>query len=760
MTKAKEISRRTRAASGVLVCALTAAPALAQDAVPAAGQVEEIVITATKRTTLLQTTPIAVTAITGMQLDFLDARDFAAYARRVPGLNAVDQGAGRKRYIIRGIATDDSNRSQATVAQYVDEVAITNSFGQQPDPRLIDVERVEVLRGPQGTTFGARSMAGAIRTITRKPAMDRVQGNVQLQGSFTKFGGLNASAEAVLNTPVVENVLAVRAAGFYARDEGYVDNVFAGGTFTARANQLPPGVPVPPPTVIARVDDENYSDVRFFGGRILARWTPSDRLTVDAMGLVQKGRIGAPSFYSVQATGNESRGLVMELIGNGASDDDLQVATLTASYDLDFATLTAVGAYSNRDNASDAMANVTGTLDNSGPGTTRAFGNDITGRTAEIRLVSNDDAQLQWLIGGYAFWSQTNSRQRDYLGFTRVVVQHQLSYGDSREKAVFGELSYRFTDRIGVTAGVRYSDYYDRMQRYVIVSPGNVFPPGFVTPESFAEDNVSWKFDVDYRVSDDVFLYAVAAQGFRPGGFNPAPPPSVTNFPASFASDGLWSYELGAKTSWLENRLTANGAVYTVDWSDIQVLSFTPGVGTMLIPFTTNAGSADIYGAELELTARPAEGLTFDLALNHFLKAELTADMPPSANGLRPLNGDPLPNNSKWSFNLGVEYRRAVWGGLDGFVRLDWSHAGRRTTGFRPTLQNGAVNNGYNNLAAYNLIDARIGVGTREWRATFFVENIFDERPVINQQNFAPLPVTIRNTRRPRTVGVSMRKEW
>lgn len=725
---------------------------------PVGPHVEEIVITATKRETFLQSTPIAVTAITGAQLDFLGAREFSDYARRVPGLNAIDQGAGRKRYIIRGINAEDSNRSQASVAQYVDEVAITNSFGQQPDPRLVDIERVEVLRGPQGTTFGARSMAGAIRTITRKPVMNSVEGSAQVQGSFTRFGGLNTSAEAVLNTPVVDNVLAVRAAAFYARDEGYIDNVFAGGTFTARPNQLPPGSAVPPPTVIAPIDQENYSDVRFYGVRLLARWQPTDRLTVDAMGLLQDGKVAAPSFYNVEASGDESRGLIMEFIGAGAIDDDLRIATVTAAYDFDFATLTGVTAFSNRNNAAPAMAAVTGALDNNGPGSTRAFGNDITGRTLEARLASNGEGPLQWLFGGYSFWSQSNGRQRDYFAFTNFLQTDQYNYVDSKEHAAFGEVSYAITPRLTATAGVRWSDYYDTQQRLVITSPGA--PPGLAARESFSEDTVTWKFDLDYQATDDVFLYAVAAQGFRPGGFNPAPPPSVTNFPGSFDSDGLWSYELGAKTTWLDQRLVANGALYKIDWSDIQVLSYTPGVGTMLIPFTTNAGSADLIGAELEMTARLTHNFSVDLALNHFFKSRLTEDMPASANGLRPLSGDPLPNNAPWSFNLGGEYRRALPGGFEGSARLDWSYVGRRTTGFRPALTTGAVNNAYNDLAPYGTANLRLGLGKDDWRATLFVENIFDARPAINQQNFTPLPVTIRTTRKPRSAGISLRKEW
>lgn len=730
--------------------------ALAAEAAP---QIEEIVITATKRETVLRRTPIAVSAITGAQLDFLDARDFNAYAARAPGLSAIDQGVGRKRYIIRGISTQDSNLSQATVAQYLDEVPITNSFGQQPDPRLVDVERVEVLRGPQGTTFGARSMAGAVRTITRKPVMDRYEGSVQVTGSGTRFGGLNAGVEGTANAPLVNDVLALRVAAFYTRNEGYIDNVFPGGTFVAQPGQLPPGRPLPPPVTIAPIDEENFSDATIYGGRAALRWRPSDDLTVDVMGLAQKSETGGAPFYNVQASGDESGGLISQIIGNDGNEDTLLIGTATVSYDLGGAILTAVASYADRDNANAAAAVVAGVLSDSGPGSTRAFGGKTGSTTVEARLASTGDGPLQWLGGAYAFWQYIDNHRRDYIGYADDVASEELIDDDSRESAVFGEVSYTVLDRLTATAGVRYARYNSRLQRFVVISV-NSGPLGYTPVQKFDEDALTWKFQLAGQLTDTAFVYATVAEGFRPGGFNASSPPGVTGVPADFGSDTLWSYEVGAKTTRWGERVSANGALYKVDWNDMQAVGYARGLGPNLISYTTNAGSAEIIGAELEMTVRPARSLSFDLALNHFLKAELTSDMPETATGLAPRAGDPLPNNARWSFNLGGEYRRPLGAALEGFARLDWSYVGRRTTGFRPHVVSGAVNNAYNDFAPYGLVDLRLGVGAAGWRASLFVENLFDARPAVTQQNFDPLPVTLRVTRKPRTVGASLRRAW
>src|SRR5262245_51466134 len=192
-------------------------------------QIEEIVVTALKRETLLSTTPLAVTALSGERLEFLGAEEFNDYFRRVPGLATADSGTGRKRYLIRGVSTIETGLSQATVAQYLDEVPITDNFDQQPDPRFVDIDRFEVLRGPQGTLFGARSMAGTIRTITRKPKLERTEGMGSISLSDTRFGSFNTNVEGTLNLPLGDKA-AFRGSGFYSFQDGYIDNRFAGGT--------------------------------------------------------------------------------------------------------------------------------------------------------------------------------------------------------------------------------------------------------------------------------------------------------------------------------------------------------------------------------------------------------------------------------------------------------------------------------------------------------------------------------------------------
>jgi outer membrane receptor protein involved in Fe transport len=736
-----------------------AGPALAQGPLPTG--LEEIVVTATKRETRLQETPVTMTAITGDFLDSVDARDFSAYVSRVPGLTAIDQGPGRKRYILRGVSNQDSNLSQATVSQYVDEVPITNSFGNQPDPRLTDVERVEVLRGPQGTLFGARAMAGSVRTFTRKPVMDRFEGNAQVTGSYTKFGGFNANVEAVANLPLVEERLAFRATAFYSHDEGYVDNVFPGGTFVAQPGQLPPGIPNPRPVTLPPQMEENFSDVTTYGGRGTLRWQASDALRVTVMGLAQIGKVDGVPNYSVQLTGNEADGLITSISGNVGNDDKLFIGSFTAEYALDFADVTALASYAKRDNFVLGASNVAGPLLGAGAGSTRTFGNDIRGWTVESRIASRSEGPWRWLAGVYGFWQDNDGGMREFIGFGQTTTVDLTSDEDSREYAAFGELTYKIIEPFALTAGARYSESRNQLSRFYIVPPPSERPGLDPDRPLFKEEAVTLKFEASYKASPDVFIYALAAEGFRPGGFNGNAQPGLNTIPAEFTSDSLWSYELGAKTTWLDGRLIANGALYHIDWNDIQVLSFIPnpfGPGTQ--PFTTNASSAVIQGFELELSARLNRSLSVNGSLNHFFKAELEADAPISPTGSVARAGDQLPYNSKWSFQLGGEYRLPVSPALEGSLRVDWTYAGQRFTSFRPQLASGQVNTAYNDLPGYHTVDVRLGVSADLWRATLFVENIFDARPIINQQNFTPVPVSLRITRKPRTVGLTVRRQF
>lgn len=720
--------------------------------------VEEIVVTALKRETGLLVTPMSISAVTGDILETLGAYDFNAYFRQVPGLTTIDGGSGRKRYIIRGVNNLGSGLSQATVAQYLDEVPITNNFDQQPDPYLVDIDRVEVLRGPQGTLFGARSMAGTVRTITRKPVIGRRQMRANATVSDTRFGATNANADATVNLPVTASS-AVRASVFYSFENGTIDNNFLGGTFIPNPTQIPPGIPLPPPMVLGPSIQENFSDVKYYGGRAAWRWTPGERWTIDVMGLGQKGKIAGVPFYEPVTTGDERNGLLTAVIGETGNDDTLIIGSATVDYKFDWAELTAIASYNARDNFVLGAANAAGALFGGGPGSTQTFGSDTSAWTFEGRLASTGDTALQWIVGGYGFTQNRDGRSREYIAFGNVTVQDSTFNSYTDEVAAFGELYYEIADRITLTAGARYSDYKNRLERfYITPPPGGQVQPGVdpIVPR-FSESAVTLKFGADYQPHEDLLLYAVISEGFRPGGFNANATPGFLVIPGEFTSDSLWNYEIGVKGAWFERRLTASSALYRLDWRNMQVESSTRApIGPAMIPFTTNASSARIVGLELEGRLQITRPWSVNVAYNHFFQSELTADAPISPIGLAPRAGDNLPGNAKDSFNIGTEYRAPLAPRYDGFARLDWSYTGPRTTGFRPLLANGQPNNSYNAFDGYSIFNARVGVSSGPWRVTAYVDNLSDTRPILQQRNFAPLPVTTRVTSKPRTFGVSV----
>lgn len=756
-----KFSARVQAAIAglILTPAATAGQTMSQSAAvrqPAA--IDEIIVTATKRETPLRITPLSITAISGDRLDELGQRDFNDYFREVPGLTTVDNGPGRKTYILRGISGQSSGRSQAVVAQYVDEVPITNSFGQQPDPRLVDVDRIEVLRGPQGTLFGARAMAGTIRTITRKPVIGRFEGNATANISNTRFGGWNGSVEGVLNVPLNDSA-AFRVSAFYNAEDGYVDNVFPGGTFVATPAQLPPGVPVPPPITLAPKTELNYSDVTYYGGRMAVRWEAADRLTVDITAQGQQGDVVPPT-YQVGATGTGARGLITSVIGKNGNQDSLLLGTGTLTYTFDAATVTAVGAYSRRDNMVVDAALDVGVFAATGPGTTSNFGGTTTSRTFEVRAVSTGAGRFQWLAGAYAFHQSQFTVARGFLGFANIIQMEILSDGISAELAGFGETSYEVLPGLKAIAGLRYSKYRNQLnQDFIVPPPGGMIPPGpYPNPPRFEEESTTPKFSISYQAAPDLFTYATVSQGFRPGGFNAAGVQGIPDVPPYFKNDYLWNYEVGAKAALFDHHLDLDASVFRLDWDRIQTdtrpVNLLPGQPRM--GYTTNAGSARVVGAELEAHARISPELSLDLALSHFFQSDLTADALLSPSGLTAKAGDRLPNNADTSFNLGADYRTDLTDSLRGFAHADWSYTGARTTGYRPLLDDGRPNNAYNDFRSYSLVNLRAGIDTGAWRTSLYVNNVGDARPVLQQGNFAPAPVTTRVTARPRTFGLTV----
>jgi outer membrane receptor protein involved in Fe transport len=475
------------------------------------------------------------------------------------------------------------------------------------------------------------------------------------------------------------------------------------------------------------------------------------------MGLAQKNRVAGPPQYNIQLTGTGANGLKVSLAGDRGNDDVLNLAALTVTHDMSFAQITAVGSYASRDNSALSGAQLGGPLGTPALGGTQSSGAKTSAWTGEIRATSSGDGPLQWIVGVYGFDQSRASRSLMQIGFGAVTVSDQTSKSATKEYAGFGEVSYRPVETLTLTAGIRYSDYENQLNRFYIIPPPNSGTPvgADPNPPHFQENNTTLKFQASYAPSEDLLTYVLASQGFRPGGFNPNSQPGFNNVPGTFTSDSLWNYELGVKTTLME-RVRLNGALYRIDWTDMQVQGFTPSpTGTNTLVYATNASGSRIVGLELEAAAPITERLSLDLSFNHFFTTELSADAPVNPNGLAPRKGDPLSFNARTSFNTGGEYRAPVMG-IEGFVRADWSYADHRFMGFRPTLINGQTNPLFNRLPAYHLVSLRVGISDGPWRATLSVENIADARPVLSQENTMAGVPNNRITARPRTIGLNL----
>jgi len=617
------------------------------------------------------------------------------------------------------------------------------------------------LRGPQGTLFGARSLSGAIRTITRKPVMNEVQARGQSSLSFTEFGGANTSLDGAVNLPLVQDELAVRLVGYYSDREGYIDNDFPGGTFFPTF--LPPGVPPQPPIVLAPIQEENINGFLAYGGRALLRWEPNSQVRLDVLAMAQIGRNDGSPTYFRDATGDESNGLITTLVNSNGNDDDSWTFNATLTVDMDWAEWKAVASYFNRDTFAESFDQTAGIATRGGPGSSNTFGADTNIYALETRLASSFDGPFQFLTGVSYFDEQRKGERSAFVAFQRAVIDQSTFDARQDEFAAFGELSYDLTDRLTLTAGARYSYFDSTVFRFFIIPPpfSNIQPGPEANRPTYDEGALSLKFLASYDVGETSFVFFQAAQGLRPGGFNPSFLPGLSTFPEEFESDSLWSYELGGRGEFLDKRLFLEGAVYYIDWSNIIVdtLGPAPGGGPgMAINFPINADSAEISGLEFAGRLQIARGLNADFAFNHFFTAQLTDDFPPAVGNFVARAGDDLPFNPETSFTLGFQHNRPLGDSWEGSVRIDWRYVGPRTSGFRPLNADGSPNNGYNEYVDYSLVNLRAGIERDSLRVSVFAKNIFDARPILNQRNFAPFPVQTRVSTTPRTIGVSIEK--
>jgi len=724
-----------------LPCAAWSAGPGEQAANPQNKGIEEIVVTATKRGEQgIQEVPMSVAALDESHLRDMGADDFLGYARSVPGLAVQDQGPGDKKYIIRGVQSVGA----ATTGVYFDEIVMTannrqDGGGRQPDLKLFDIERVEVLRGPQGTLYGASSMSGTIRIVSNKPDASQFASRVEGTLSNTHRGNENYRVNAMVNVPLIEDKLAVRGV-YYSRDEsGFIDNTRLG---------------------LKGINDEDTQ-----GGRLSARLFATDDLTLTATGIYQKTQSDGRYGYE-PSTGELEVGFYTQT----AWRDEFYAANLTAEQKFASGTLLLTSSWFDRDIEfnNDGTTILAGILGRP-PEQTRGLLAQPQSRSIwsnEARFSSAFDGPLNFVAGLFYQQEKSNFNSRvDSADTNGQAEADPLVYlwrtidTEIKNSAVFGEVSYKLADRLTATVGARWFQFDVNEQSSLLIAccAGNTPGSGSAAPTASSDKDLNYKANLSFQATDDLLFYVQAAQGFRSGGNNE---PGISVVPgcanaSSFGSDSLWNYEFGAKMAFLERRAIVNITPYYIDWSDMQVRAFNPVCNNARID---NAGAASIKGVEAEIILRPIEALQVNLSFN-YNDAELTEDQPKTTGtggGTEGLKGDDIPGVPRTSGSMGLQYTFPIANmPFEGVLRGDYSYVGSSKTAFRPL-----TDSTYRVQPSYALTNLRFGLEADTWDITLFVNNVFDKRAEVSRLVFSQTRPDIIITNRPREIGVTVSKSF
>jgi outer membrane receptor protein involved in Fe transport len=756
--------------AGVQAC-LLAAPMGAAAAEPAL--VDELIVTAHRREEALQDIPASVTALSDAELRLQGAKDIDDIARLVPGLAVMPTRGAGALPIIRGISSDTG---AATVGLYIDETAVQIRpvpFNGNIDLRLFDIERIEVLKGPQGTLWGSSSVGGTIRYISRAPAFDRWSGQAHLEGAAVTDGDADIEAGVAAGGPVAGDRLAVRGSAFYRRDGGFIDRI---------------------QRTTGRVIDDDVNRLETVTLRAAADWRPMEGLSVRPSVLYQRAE-------------HDNLDLITPRFGRRKQDfvqdqpetDRFWLPSLVVEFDAPFATLTSATSYFDRRqtvalDVSTALPNFTlftdyvpGFQDTYDAVQSNAVAQQVW--TQELRAVSPAQGRFRWVAGLY-FREGKNKFDNRYADRTitaalaargrpplQAIFGRPLLPGDEflrlhftnveRETAAYFDATYVLAEGLELSAGARVAEGRLRFVNY----GDGALNGGFSTASGRQKKTeVSPRVALSWRPVENLLLYASAHKGFRVGGVNPPVPAARCaadlaaiggSPPATYAPDTLWSYEAGVKGQVPSGRLSFSAAAYRIEWDDIQQLVSLRGCG---FAFVGNLGKARSQGVEAEIEMRPLEGLSIGLR-GAAVDAEYSADLlsfPAPATQERTVlirEGDDLAGVPRLSLTGTLEYRRPMLGGA-GYGRVTAQYVGEYDRTFPPgrTGYVAAVHRGED----YTVLNVRAGLrrGGTDWAV--YVNNLGDADPLIGATtNLSPVAGTVRGTTlRPRTVGVSMTRDF
>jgi iron complex outermembrane receptor protein len=731
-----------RSTLSLILASLFVSPAWAQtsdDAVTppasgtAKGQADAAVTAVTivgKRGQTAANTAGGVSSITGAALEKMGADSFGDYLSKVPGVVFNEGPTGNSTAVIRGVGTTAGlDQGQGTTGYYINEIPLTEPGYAMgiPDIDTFDVDHVEVLRGPQGSLFGAASLGGAINYVAKEADASGFDAAAETEISQTKHSpDVSYTGKVMLNVPIIDKKLAARLVIGRREKAGYLDNI--------------------------GLNQEGSNSNTMTDGRFSVVWTPDAKTRLSWLTLWQKSQADDASYQMIKY-GELNRTSALPV----TAELDFALNSLRLERDFDVAKLTAIASYNRKAQMQHFDYTLSSTYRNfrgtSGPQLFRQSGDSHT-RNVEVRLASPNGGRFEWLVGtsyqktDKTFYEDISAGNAYAVLSPRYQATGQLRgndyyWGVSRttgsDKSVFGEASINFLDDWKLTVGGR---RYDTELLNINIKNGVNYPGSTVTgPSPAAETGFTPKISLSYKASPDTLYYATASEGFRFGGINTARALAGFNTPASYGSDSLRNYEIGMKSSLLNRRLSFDADIFDIEWSDLQVRLYRPD----LISYATNAGKARIRGFEFASNWRATDELT--LSANYtWMDAKLTQDL---LNATVPLHaGQQLPGSSKNQLSATASY---AWNNNKYTPNLSLS--GHTMTGAPADLQGtGEKINGFTTF------DTRYAMWFDNVEASLYVNNLTDKRGITFSYGNTAAYGLQQFVIRPRTLG--LRLSW
>ena len=781
------------ALTGSALVTVAALPIQAQDSQQGRA-LEEIVVTAQKRTENLQDVPVSVQVLGSVQLEQLNIQGFEDYIEFLPTVSYTSNGPGYGILYMRGISSGGDgvhSGSMPSVGVYLDEQPVT-TIGQILDVHIYDIARIETLAGPQGTLFGQGSQAGTLRIITNKPVMEEYQGSYDLGLNTVQDGDLGYTLEGMVNVPL-GNRAAVRLVGWHDSVGGYIDNIPGSITYAAS------GITVDNSALVK----DDFNDVTTTGARALLKIDLNDNWSITPGLMYQDQESNGLWAHDPEDFGDLE---VVRFFPDGQEEDWLQSILTLEGNIADRVNF--VYAVSHLDRNVDSIYDYSGyaeyledlyayygadcyhydALGNCADPSQYVNSNErFTRLSHEFRLQSTGEGRFNWIVGAFyqkqvhdfdLQWIVPDMNPAGSVVQNGTTVWQTYQIRTDRDEALFGEASFDFTDSLSIKLGVRRFEYDNRLYGFngflghctgVYDADGNFvedrvngtpqypcFDTRILDDQTTHKDRIgadqkktdteSWKGTINYRLSDDVMMYATYSEGFRAGGVNRARVPGIPKY----GPDWVINHEIGWKTTWADGQLRFNGAAYMLDWEDFQYAFLDFSLSNLTI--IGNVGQARTVGAEFDMNWLATDQLNLSFA-GSYNKAELeegywrtSADRDSGAPPRAP-KGTEMPFVPEWQFTAIGRYD-LNFGDFPAYVQAAASYTGASWNDLEVALRQ--------RQDAYTLLNLSTGIERDNWSVDLYINNATNERAQINiYEPSYPSALDSRTvTNRPRTIGI------